>query len=67
MARRCNSEITAVSEHGYSVYLKAKLTTDYAFPFDPGDGVEVITLPNRGVLIVPEDEDVDPDAVRLSL
>jgi len=60
MARESESTVVEVSENGQSVYLKAELTTDYAYPFDPGDDVAVHVLPHTGLVIVPEDSDFDP-------
>ena len=59
MARRAESTIVPVSDNGFSVYLKAELTTDYAFPFDPRDELAVYLVPNRGVLILPKRIDLD--------
>ena len=65
MARRTESSIVAVSETGYSVYLRSELTTDYQFPFDPGDDVRVCIVPHVGLVIVPADGDGDERIERL--
>lgn len=65
MARRCESAVEPISANGYRVYLPAKLTTDYGFPFDPGDPVTVCIVPHRGIVVTPPDRDIDPARLQL--